>query len=174
MKEKDEHGERTKIAKELSIYVEKGELVPDELVFPIFKEQMQAKEVEEKGWVLDGYPRSKNHFNFMKEIEVFPDYVFVLEINDDLSLQRQTGKVKDEKGRLFHLKFLPPPSHVKVEHSDIDKNLESAKKRLEIYRIEEEAFKTWFPNAIIIDGSLSPTEVFQKIEQILDNALKKK
>lgn len=173
MKEKDEKGERTNLAKELSLYVEKGELVPDELVFPIFKETIKSKEAEEKGWILDGYPRSKSHFNFMQKIDVYPDIVFILEINDELSLQRQTGRVKDEKGRLFHLKFLPPPSHIKCEQSEIDKNLDSAKKRLEIYRNEEESFKIWFPQAIIIDGSLGVLEVFQKIEEILDNSKNK-
>ena len=47
--------ENGKRAKE---FMEKGQLVPDEIVVNMVKERLLQPDAQEKGWLLDGYPRS--------------------------------------------------------------------------------------------------------------------
>lgn len=167
MKERDSNGEKTDLAKRLYEYVSKGQLVPDDLINPLFLDAIATKECKERGWIIDGYPRSQEHFDYMKNHGIIPNIVINLDVSDDCSISRQTGKVLDAKGRIFHLKFLPPPHDAKYEQEDFDKDKKSAKVRLELYHDYVKDFMQWYPESLIVDGEGKVEEVFQNIRDYI-------
>jgi adenylate kinase len=173
MKERDSRGEKTDLAKKLAFYVEKGELVPDDLVNPIFLEAISTIECQTKGWILDGYPRNESHYNYMVKHAIVPNVIISIDISDQLSMQRQTGKVLDEKGRIFHLKFLPPPLDTKYEQHDSDKSVKNAETRLAVFHKYLQDFVKWYPDQCVVDGDQKVEDVFQKIRDYIKSKLTK-
>ncbi|URE43214.1 Adenylate kinase, active site lid [Musa troglodytarum] len=66
--------ERGKRAKE---YMEKGMLVPDEIVVMMVKERLLQPDAQENGWLLDGYPRSFSQAKALEDLGIRPD-IFIL------------------------------------------------------------------------------------------------
>ncbi|MEM5871833.1 MAG: adenylate kinase [Candidatus Aenigmatarchaeota archaeon] len=73
---REEVKNETQLGKKAKVYMEKGELVPDELVNKILKERLKKKDCE-KGFILDGYPRTIEQ---AKELEKITKIDLVLNI----------------------------------------------------------------------------------------------
>ncbi|OMO78990.1 Adenylate kinase [Corchorus olitorius] len=69
--------ENGKRAKE---YMEKGQLVPDEIVVMMVKERLFQPDSQEKGWLLDGYPRSSSQAAALEDFGIHPDLFILLEV----------------------------------------------------------------------------------------------
>ncbi|KAL9345125.1 hypothetical protein Peur_062800 [Populus x canadensis] len=69
--------ENGKRAKE---YMEKGQLVPNEIVVMMVKERLLLPDSQENGWLLDGYPRSLLQATALKEFGFQPDLFILLEV----------------------------------------------------------------------------------------------
>jgi adenylate kinase len=50
--------EGTELGKLAKSYMDKGELVPDEVIIGIIRERLSQPDVKEKGFILDGFPRT--------------------------------------------------------------------------------------------------------------------
>lgn len=61
-------------------YINTGRLVPDEIVTAMVKERLFCDDAKEKGWLLDGYPRSLAQAQSLKELGIRPDIYIVLEM----------------------------------------------------------------------------------------------
>ncbi|XP_059299412.1 adenylate kinase 2, chloroplastic-like isoform X3 [Lycium ferocissimum] len=61
-------------------YMDKGQLVPDEIVVTMVKDRLMHPDSQEKGWLLDGYPRSLSQAVALKEFGVQPDLFILLEV----------------------------------------------------------------------------------------------
>ncbi|KAL3638695.1 hypothetical protein CASFOL_016602 [Castilleja foliolosa] len=70
--------ENGKRAKE---YMEKGQLVPNEIVVMMVKERLSQPDSEEKGWLLDGYPRSGSQATSLKKFGFDPDIFILLKVS---------------------------------------------------------------------------------------------
>ncbi|EAZ41266.1 hypothetical protein OsJ_25775 [Oryza sativa Japonica Group] len=75
--------ENGKRAKE---FMEKGQLVPDEIVVNMVKERLLQPDAQEKGWLLDGYPRSYSQAMALETLNIRPDIFILL----DVKLRLQT------------------------------------------------------------------------------------
>ncbi|KAK6129642.1 hypothetical protein DH2020_036619 [Rehmannia glutinosa] len=69
--------ENGKRAKE---FMEKGQLVPNEIVVMMVKERLSQQDSQEKGWLLDGYPRSESQATALKKFGFAPDIFILLEV----------------------------------------------------------------------------------------------
>ncbi|KAJ0026428.1 hypothetical protein Pint_07377 [Pistacia integerrima] len=98
--------ENGKRAKE---YMEKGQLVPDEIVVMMVKERLSQPDSLEKGWLLDGYPRSSSQATAVKKFGFQPDLFILLEVSEDILVERVVGRRLDPvTGKIYHLKYSPP------------------------------------------------------------------
>ncbi|XP_060216717.1 adenylate kinase 2, chloroplastic-like isoform X3 [Lycium barbarum] len=61
-------------------YMDKGQLVPNEIVVTMVKDRLMRPDSQEKGWLLDGYPRSLSQAVALKEFGVQPDLFILLEV----------------------------------------------------------------------------------------------
>ena len=104
--------EETPLGLEAKSYMDKGELVPDEVTIGIVRERL-AKDDCQKGFLLDGFPRTVAQAEALEqllaEMDRRLDYVINIEVNKDSLLERLTGRrICKDCGATYHLVFNPP------------------------------------------------------------------
>ena len=103
---------QTELGKKAQEYMNKGELVPDDLVIEIATDRLLRDDCK-KGFLLDGFPRTvyqaEKLDEFMHAHGGKIDHVINLEVEDDLLIFRLTGRrVCKQCGASFHVVNIPP------------------------------------------------------------------
>jgi adenylate kinase len=104
--------EGTPMGKKAKEYMDKGALVPDDVVIGVVNERFQKPDCK-KGFILDGFPRTldqaKSLDEILKKMGSKLDHVVVIEVPDDYLVERLTGR-RTCKGcnYMHHVKFDPP------------------------------------------------------------------
>ncbi len=84
----------TELGKKAKEFIERGDLVPDEITIPMVLETL-AK-YKEQGWLLDGFPRSKAQAEALdaalKEAGMKLDYVLEIELDREIAKERIMGR----------------------------------------------------------------------------------
>ena len=104
--------EGTKLGLAAKEYMDKGELVPDEVLIGIIKNRLKEKDCE-KGFILDGYPRTIPQADalatILDEINKPIDVVLNLEVPDEELVERVSGRLMcGNCGASYHRTFNPP------------------------------------------------------------------
>lgn len=88
-------------------YMDKGALVPDEVVIGIIKERL-AKDDCKNGFILDGFPRTVPQAVALDSMGVKIDAVASLDVSDEAIVERMGGRrVCKACGATFHTKYNP-------------------------------------------------------------------
>jgi len=134
-------------------YMDKGELVPDNLIIEIIKDRIKEGDAK-KGFMLDGFPRTIAQAEALSEMleaeKESIDTVVSLEVNDEEITDRilQRAKIEERKD----------------DTEDVVRN------RLSVYRNQTEPLKDYYRSAGIlaeVDGMGTIDEVFQRIQAVL-------
>ena len=177
---------KTELGLQAKILMEKGELVPDELILDLVKDRINEKDCE-NGFLFDGFPRTLDQAGALKEKGVSIDCVIEIIVNDEEIIQRMSGRrVHPASGRTYHIKHNPP----KQENIDDatgepliqrpDDNEETVKKRLAIYHEQTYPLVEFYKSVSNDKSSTSYVEIngigsIDDIQsQILDNIEKLK
>ena len=104
--------DETDLGKEAKSYMDRGELVPDEVTVGIVKERISEDDAK-KGFLLDGFPRTidkaESLNQIMSELDREIDAVINIEVPEEELMNRLTGRRICEKcGTTYHLVFNPP------------------------------------------------------------------
>ena len=91
----------TELGTQAAPYMERGELVPDELILQI----VAAELPDDQGFVLDGFPRTKPQLDALEEPL---DLVILLEVSEEESVHRVTGRRVCPEGHVYHVDYDPP------------------------------------------------------------------
>jgi len=167
----------TELGKKADDFMKAGKLVPDELVIGIVNDRMKEPEVKQKGWVLDGFPRTAVQAQALKDAGCQPDKLIVLEVPDDLLLERITGRRSDPvTGTIYHMKFKPAtdPEIAKRLIQRSDDTAEKLQPRLKAYHDNLDAILAFYRaekgvKVVSIDGNRKPDEIFAQVKkEILD------
>ncbi len=120
-------------------YIDKGDLVPDEVTNGIVKERLAEGDIKEKGFLLDGYPRTIEQAHALDEtlaaLGLDLQGVINIEIDPSILIERLSGRIINRKtGETFHKVFNPPAPGYKEEdfYQREDDKPESVKRRLEV------------------------------------------
>ncbi|HEM2778756.1 TPA: adenylate kinase [Streptococcus suis] len=120
-------------------YIDKGDLVPDEVTNGIVKERLVQDDIKEKGFLLDGYPRTIEQAHALDEnladLGIELQGVINIEIDPSKLVERLSGRIiHKETGETFHKVFNPPVGNYKEEdfYQREDDKPESVKRRLEV------------------------------------------
>lgn len=120
-------------------FIDKGDLVPDEVTNGIVKERLQQEDIKEKGFLLDGYPRTIEQAQALdenlKELGIELQGVINIEIDPSKLLERLSGRIiHKETGETFHKVFNPPAEGYNEDdyYQREDDKPESVKRRLEV------------------------------------------
>jgi adenylate kinase len=106
----------TPLGREFKSYTDGGKLVPDELVNRLVDERLRQPDCK-PGFLLDGFPRTVVQAEALDQLLSQAgrklDHVLLLEVPDAVLLERITGRRSDPTtGRVYHIKFDPPPADV--------------------------------------------------------------
>ena len=172
--------DETDLGKEAKSYMDRGELVPDEVTVGIVKERISEDDAK-KGFLLDGFPRTidqaESLSQIMSELDREIDAVINIEVPEEELMNRLTGRRICEKcGTTYHLVFNPP----KVDgicdidggklYQREDDNPETVSNRLSVNVKQSKPILEYYNNKGVlknIDGSKDIDEVTNDVIDIL-------
>ena len=172
--------DETDLGKEAKSYMDRGELVPDEVTVGIVKERISEDDAK-KGFLLDGFPRTIEQAealnNIMSELDREIDAVINIEVPEEELMNRLTGRRICEKcGTTYHLVFNPP----KVEgicdidggklYQREDDNPETVSNRLSVNVKQSKPILEYYDEKGVlknIDGAKDIDEVTKDVIDIL-------
>lgn len=119
-------------------FIDKGELVPDEVTNGIVKERFAQDDIKEKGFLLDGFPRTIEQAHALDQILVDLglelDGVINIEVDPSCLLERLSGRIiHRETGETYHKVFNPPADYKEEDYYQReDDKPETVKRRLDV------------------------------------------
>jgi len=144
---REEVKNKTEIGKLAEGLMASGKLVPDDVVIKLVKNKLGEESVSEGGWLLDGFPRTVEQAKAMRENNILPDKMIVLDVPEDILVDRITGRRLDPvDNKIYHIKNDPPPSEEVAMRLTIrpDDTKEKLMTRLEAYRNNIELIKQFY------------------------------
>ncbi len=104
-------GKGTKLGAEAKAYIDKGDLVPDEITIPMILDRLKQADCK-KGWLLDGFPRNKNQA--IKLDEALKKAGMALDIVVEILLDREIAKNRI-MGRRLCVKDNNHPNNIYID-----------------------------------------------------------
>lgn len=90
---------QTELGRQAQLYIDKGELVPDEVTNSIIKDRL-AQDDASHGWILDGYPRNAAQVealdSILSELGITLDRVIALNADHDVLMERMLKRAEIE------------------------------------------------------------------------------
>ncbi|MBO5453346.1 MAG: adenylate kinase [Clostridia bacterium] len=140
----------TEVGKVAKGYIDKGQLVPDEVVTNILMERISNEDCKD-GFILDGYPRTIAQGESLDDNNIKIDYVIDLVVPDEVILGRLTGRRECSKcGRTYHIVDNKPSVEGICDACGgelicrKDDNPETIKNRLEVYHSQTEPLEKFY------------------------------
>jgi len=131
--------EDSQLGKKVKGYVEKGLLVPDDVVIEVLKQRL-AKIPHGRGFILDGYPRTVEQAKALEKIAKI-DVIILLLVPDWIIIERlSTRRICKNCGEVYNIRFLKPKVDMICDkcggplYQRSDDNPEVIKKRIEVYQ----------------------------------------
>jgi adenylate kinase len=170
----------TALGREAKEYMDRGDLVPDEVIIGLISDRLQGAEAAD-GFILDGFPRTSGQAEALDaEVQRLGKRLtaaILFEVSDDEVVRRLSGRrtcVKE--GHIFHVDFDPPKKEgvcdlcgAKLVIRDDDKP-EVVRHRLEEYHAKTEPLISYYEDKGIlrrVDGQLGPEDVVDRIRALL-------
>ncbi len=177
--------EETELGKKVKSYIDKGELVPDELVIDLLKDRLEEPDCLENGFLLDGFPRTISQAEALDEYLVSKnmvlDKVINLDVADDeimsRALNRRTCENPDCK-EIYNMRDNPPKvegicdkcgSKLFIRKDD---NEETVANRLKVYHTQTEPLIAFYREKGIL-RTVKGQEKFEDTVALVKEALEK-
>lgn len=168
---REEVREGTELGQEAKGYMERGELVPDELILRILK---KALEGAKEGFILDGFPRTLKQAEALDEITELDEVINIV-VPDEEIVRRITGRlVCPGCGATYHEVNNPPkvPGRCDRCGSELikrsDDSEETVRRRLEAYHSQSEPVLEYYRKK----GLVTDFNGVGDIEEISENILR--
>ncbi len=130
-------------------FIEEGALVPDDIVIGIIKERLNESDCD-KGYILDGFPRTVPQAVALDAMGVNIDVVISLEVSDEDIVARMSGRrVCKACGKTYHTLYNPSPKGDVCECGTAltirsDDAPDVVRSRLEVYHNLTEPLKSYY------------------------------
>lgn len=168
--------ENTELGKKAKEYMEKGLLVPDELVVELVADRLKQDDVKD-GFLLDGFPRTVNQAEALdKVLESLNgkiDKVINIEVDKNKLVERAVGRrICKNCGATYHISFNPSKSVGKCDicegelYQRTDDVEETVAKRIQVYLDETQPLIEYYTKSgviVTIDGDQEISKVFEDI-----------
>jgi adenylate kinase len=172
--------EESELGREAKAYMDRGDLVPDELICRVIEERLDSGEADD-GFLLDGFPRTIGQAEMLAgALESRGRRLtaaILIEAPDDEVVRRLSGRRTCVKGgHVYHVEFDPPKNEgvcdqdgSRLIQRDDDKP-ETVRKRLAVYHEQTEPLVDWYDERGLLrrfDGTRTPEEVHSRIRATL-------
>jgi len=182
---REEIKERTNIGSIAKQYVERGELVPDEIIISLLMKRLQIPDAE-MGFILDGFPRTIKQAKFLEE-NFKIDLVINLVVPDDVIIQRLSNRLTCKRcGAIYNRLTLKPKVDEICDkcgdelYQREDDRPEVIRERLNVYKISTEPLINYYREKSILrdvycgDLMTPPEVVVRKILEVINDIIKRK
>ena len=172
--------QETELAKQARSYMEKGELVPDEITIQMVLERIAAPDCE-KGVIFDGFPRTLKQAEALdgalgKQGKMIYSVVYI-KVSEDELLERLGGRwICRQCQTPYHMVNSPPLTPGKCDrcggelYQRTDDTPETVKERLRVYFVETAPLINYYTRAdklLEVDGEGSVEDVQKRISALL-------
>ena len=169
------HG--TKLGRQAQKYMERGDLVPDEVTIAMVTDRL-ADDDTQAGFLLDGFPRNLPQAETLKKMlaswETKLDVVLELVVDDDEVVRRLSGRRGCRRcGRIWHVVFDPPvvlgicdDCGGELFQRDDDRE-ETIRHRLEVYQLQTTPLVSFYAD----EGTLLGLDATGPVDEITERAL---
>jgi adenylate kinase len=170
----------TELGKQAKEIVERGDLVPDDLICAVIEERLDSGEADD-GFLLDGFPRTVGQAEMLEgaldKRGRSLTAALLIDAPDEEVVRRLSGRRTCAKnGHVYHVDFDPPKNEgicdqdgSRLVQRDDDKP-DTVKKRLQVYHDQTEPLIDWYEERGLLrrfDGTRSPEEVNSHIRATL-------
>ena len=172
--------EETELGQTAKEYMDRGDLVPDEVIVGVIAERIDSSEARD-GFILDGFPRTTPQAEALDaklgELGRAVTAVVLIDVSDDEVVRRLGGRRTCEaNGHVFHVEFEPPKQEgvCDIDGSALivrdDDKPDVIRKRLETYHEKTEPLVSYYDSRSVlrrIAGEAPPEEVAEQISRTL-------
>jgi len=164
--------DKTALGKEAESYLNRGELVPDDVIVRLVGERLKQKDCAE-GFVLDGFPRTlpqaESLEGILKRMAIPLDGVLSIHVPHDIIVERLAGRRNcHDCGALYHVNFDPPRNGETCDRCDgrleqrEDDREETITTRLKVYESQTAPLINYYRER----GNLREVNGVGKVEDI--------
>jgi len=175
---REHRGEGTELGVKAGEYMERGELVPDELVVAMILDKVESE--GDDGFLLDGFPRNAAQADALAEALERRgrrlNAVLLIDAPDDELVRRLSGRRQCRNGHVYHLET-DPPQHEGVCDQDglplfqrEDDREGTIRRRLQTYHDQTEPLIDYYEQRGLLrrfDGARPPVDVHDRIRATL-------
>ncbi len=172
--------DETELGKTAKEYMDRGDLVPDEVIVGVIAERIDSPEALD-GFILDGFPRTMPQAEALdaklEQLGRDVSAVLLIDVSDDEVVRRLGGRrTCAENGHVFHVEFNPPREEgvCDLDGSELivrdDDKPDVIRKRLQTYHEKTEPLIGYYDQRSVlrrIDGVAAPEEVADDIRRTL-------
>lgn len=160
--------------RKLKSYIDKGQLVPDEVVTLMLKERISLEDCK-NGYILDGFPRTVKQAEALSEMGIEIDKVIDIELSDDEILRRLSGRrVCSSCGATYHILHNRSKKDNRCDKCDSaltvrdDDKPETILERLNVYHAQTEPLINYYKDKGILSLVSSCEKVSDTNELMLE------
>jgi adenylate kinase len=172
--------DETELGKSAKEYMDRGDLVPDEVIVGVIAERIDSAEADE-GFILDGFPRTTPQAEALDaklaELGRAVTAVLLIDVSDEEVVRRLGGRRTCEaEGHVYHVDFNPPKTEgvCDIDGSPLlvrdDDQPEVIRKRLATYHEKTEPLVSYYEGRGVlrrVEGEREPAEVTDELRGIL-------
>lgn len=177
---REEAKRRTELGKVMRGYMERGELVPDNITIEIVRKRLRRLDCK-KGFILDGFPRTIEQAKALEKIADI-DIVMNLTAPKREVMERITGRLTCRKcGEIYHVKFSRPKANGACDKcgSELycreDQEEAIVRKRIDVYERETKPLIEFYRKKGIlrnVDAKGNKNEVSKRISKTINELMK--
>ncbi len=164
--------EQTELGQQAKEYMDRGDLVPDEVMVGVIAERIDSDEARD-GFLLDGFPRTLPQAEALdgalSDLGRRLTSVLAIDAPDEEVIRRLSGRRMNPKtGRVYHVEFDPPknPGFCDVDGTKLvqrdDDKPETVEHRLEVFHDQTSPLIEYYESRGLLrrfDGTRAPDEV---------------
>lgn len=162
----------TELGKFAKSYIDKGMLVPDEVVVGIVADRIQQEDCK-NGFLLDGFPRTVAQADALGKLTDV-DYVIDIDVDFDIIADRISGRRMCACGESYHISTYGSDVCAKCGgklYQRADDTAETVKNRLAVYAQQTAPLIDYYGKKgklVTVDGNKTIAEVYQEVKKVLD------
>ena len=164
--------QKTAIGKQAKDYIDKGLLVPDDIVVEIIRERLEQDDCS-NGYILDGFPRTVPQADALEAMQVNIDKVLAIEVPDEKIIARIAGRLQcGECGATYH------NENKKTKQEGVcdicegklvkrkDDEPETVKQRLAVYHDQTEQLKAYYQEKGLLSMAYGQEEIKDTTKEV--------